>query len=128
MNKKEIAQKLAPLVGKPTEGKDFVNFQTHLGTMLNGGRPLPAEWIPHLVSILECSNEVGLTKRFPKIRVHRSLLSRVSVELIVIKSTGSVPESSLSDVIQVIRVLDQFGIKAELRIHPNEPVRESVGE
>lgn len=117
----ELARKLAPLVGKPLEGKGFNHFRSHLGMMLNGERPFPPEWLPHLISILECSNEIGLVKFFPKIRTRDcDTVIPIKVELVVTSSIGTVPENELPKLIQLVREFVKFGIVAEIHINVTE--------
>ena len=118
-SQRDIARELAPLLGKKAEHSKTLSVQ--LNQIILGRRPLPAIWEPHLMKIMECSNREELTKRFPTMRLHAESfitysLEPLEVEVTVTMSTGVVPEVRIPDVIRALRVLDQFGIKTELRV------------
>jgi len=117
-SQRDIARELAPLLGREGKAK---TISVQLNQIILGRRPLPTEWEPHLMKILGCENREALTKEFPNMRLHGESfvmysLDPVEFELTVTQSNGVVPEVRLPDVFRALRVLNQFGVKSEVRI------------
>ncbi len=121
-SQRDIARELAPLLGREGKAK---TISVQLNQIILGRRPLPTKWEPHLIKIMGCASREELTERFPNMRLHGESfvlysLDPLEFELSVTHPIGVVPEVRLPDVMRALRVLDQFGVKTEVRIRRKE--------
>ena len=123
MNQKEIAHELALRFGPEHKPESLV---VRVNQIVRGRRRLPADWESHLLSITGCKDRNELMEMFPEMKIDGASFNKpknmFEVELSMIDPIGIVEEGMLNKIFQALRVLEEFGIKTEVRIRTNSKV------
>lgn len=114
----EVVRALIPLLGKKM---DIRSAQSFFSQIIRGQRTLPTTWEQPLLTVTKCANRAQLQKQYPALRfADTGDTTMYEIAVTFSETVALVPAVRVLDVLRALQLLQEFGIKSDVRIRATE--------